>query len=109
MKRVSLFLVVFAVFAASFSGCKTGMVVVRNNSSVTADGGVSNYDNTDKMEVFLNLTPGASQNFSLKAGKQYVVVGWKSDDKSHDLVCSPQIIKVIAKKTQTVNLTDPAK
>ena len=107
MKRVSLFLVV-AVFAAFLAGCKTGTVVVRNNSSVKADGGVANYDNTDKMEVFLNLTPGASQNFSLRAGKQYIVVGWKSDDSSHDLVSSPQIIKVIANQTQTVLLTDPA-
>ena len=107
MKRVSLFLVV-AVLTVFLAGCKTGMVVVRNNSSVTADGGVANYNNTDKMEVFLNLTPGSSQNFSLKAGKQYVVVGWKSDDSSHDLVCSPQIITVIANQTQTVNLTNPA-
>ena len=107
MKRVSLFLGM-VVLAAVFASCKTGTVVVRNNSSMKADGGIALYDNTDKMEVFLELTPGSSQNFSLKAGKRYVVVAWKSDDSSIDLVASPQILTVIADQTQTVQITDPA-
>ena len=103
MKRVSLFLVVFAVVAASFAGCKKeedkfGFVKIVNSSTVRADGGIGEYDNTDKMEVFLGLAPGSEQLFELKAGKQYVVVAWEEDVTANDLVCSPQILTVIEDK-----------
>ena len=111
MKRVSLFLAV-VVFAALFAGCskeedEKGIIEITNNSSVMADGGIAEYDNTDNMEVFVNLAPGTSQKFELKAGIRYVIVAWDSDDSDHDLIVSPQMPTVIADQTQTVSLTDP--
>jgi len=64
MKRVSLFLVVFAVVAASFAGCKKeedkfGFVKIVNSSTVRADG-----DNEERVASKSEIERRKQEQFS---------------------------------------------